>query len=138
MTVARRIAGAAAWVGAIARGIWRARCRITLAVVAVCVLFAGYFYVDYWYRDSAENFFNDPVRQFKSGSTGGDRLAGIPVGIFKALPALCRDYLPRRADGQAGEGWQALGFIYEAGMDRPIGTSKRRSLGFDRIGLNCA
>ena len=26
-----------------------------------------------------------------------------------------------------GEGWQSLGFIFEAGMDRPVGTSKRRT-----------
>src|SRR5262249_2135888 len=52
-------------------------------------------------------------------------------GIFKALPVLCRDHLP-------GDGWQSLGFLYEDGADRPIGTSLRHSLGFDRISLNCA
>lgn len=118
--------------------LWRARGRIALGVIAACLLFGAYLYVNYWYRDSAETFFDDPVRQFKYGSTGGERLAGIPVGIFNALPTLCRDYLPRRPDGLPGEGWQALGFVYEPGMDRPVGTSKRRSLGFDRIGLNCA
>src|SRR3954462_5739424 len=82
-------------------------------------------------RDEADEFFDDPVQQFKYGSTGGDRLAGIPSGIFKALPELCRDYLP-------GEGWQSLGFVFEEGMDGPIGTSKRHHLGFDRIGLNCS
>jgi hypothetical protein len=87
-------------------------------------------------RDEPEAFFgrrgvpDDPIKQLKYGSTGGDRLAGIPVGIFKALPELCRDYLP-------GDGWQSLGFIYEDGMDRPVGTSLRRSLGFERISLNC-
>ncbi len=118
--------------------LWRARRRVILLAVAACALFIGYLYIDYWYRDSAEAFFDDPVRQFKYGSTGGERLAGIPVGIFKALPELCRDYLPRQADGQPGQGWQALGFVYEPGMDRPVGTSLRRSLGFDRVALNCA
>lgn len=84
-----------------------------------------------WSLGGEAQHFDDPVEQFKYGSTGGDRLAGIPIGIFKALPALCRDYLP-------GEGWASLGFITEPGHDRPIGTSLRRSLGFDRVSLNCA
>ena len=77
------------------------------------------------------NLFDDPVKQFKYGSTGGDRLAGIPEGIFKALPQLCPEYLP-------GKGWESLGFVFEEGMDRPVGTSKRYTLGFERIALNCA
>src|SRR5215470_19281138 len=115
--------------------VWR-RLRATLLFVlsllglaaAACLAVGAYLYIDYWYIDEAETF-NDPVRQFEYGSTGGDRLAGIPVGIFNALPVLCQDYLPRQADGSPGQGWQALGFTYEPGMDRPIGTSKRRSLG---------
>jgi len=115
-----------------------ARCRITLIVAASIFLLGSYLYYDYWYEDSAETFYKDPARQFKYGSTGGERLAGIPYGIFKALPVLCRDYLPRRADGGPGQGWESLGFIYEPGMDRPIGTSLRRSFGFERVALNCA
>jgi len=119
----------AATLGRGLRSVWRARWRIVGAVAATVVVAAGYLYYDY-HRDEAETF-DDPVMQFKYGSTGGDRLAGIPVGIFKALPKLCRDYLP-------GEGWESLGFLYEKGMDRPVGTSMRRSLGFERISLNCA
>ena len=105
---------------------WRILGLSVLAVVAA----GAWLYYDY-YRDVAEEHFDDPVKQFKYGSTGGDRLAGIPAGIFMALPQLCREYLP-------GEGWQSLGFVFEPGMDRPAGTSKRHSLGFDRIALNCA
>ncbi|HZN31701.1 MAG TPA: hypothetical protein VFB88_20265, partial [Xanthobacteraceae bacterium] len=119
---------AAIWVAL--RACWRARWYI-LGIAAACIVVGvAYLFYDYRYRDEAEAF-PDPVQQFKYGSTGGDRLAGIPVGIFNALPKLCRDYLP-------GEGWQSLGFIYEPGMNRPVGTSKRRTFGFDRIGLNCA
>ena len=96
------------------------------AFVGVAVLLLSrpraYLYYDYSPRCRRRAFFDDPVKQFKYGSTGGDRLAGIPAGIFKALPQLCRDYLP-------GEGWQSLGFVFEPGMDRPVGTSKRRSWG---------
>ena len=110
--------------------VWRWRKPIFLAIVAAIFTAAGGIYYDYK-RDVAEAFFDDPQKHFKYGSTGGDRLIGIPIGIFNALPALCRDYLP-------GDGWASLGFIYEPGMDRPIGTSKRRSLGFERVSLNCA
>ena len=118
--------------------LWQWRCRLLLLGLAVVAVFGIYLYVDYWYRDKPEAFFDDGLKQFKYGSTGGERIAGIPVGIFKALPTLCRDYLPRKPDGTPGEGWEALGFLYEPGMDRPIGTSMRHSLGFDRISLNCA
>lgn len=115
--------------GTALRRIWLWRWRIVGAVVLLFVLVTAGLYYDYK-RDVAESF-DDPIKQFKYGSTGGDRLAGIPVGIFKALPTLCRDHLP-------GEGWQSLGFIFEEGMERPVGTSLRRSLGFDRVSLNCA
>lgn len=120
---ARRLAAALA-------ALWRARWRIAGLAAAVLVLVAAWAYARYS-RDEAEAFFDDPVEQFKYGSTGGDRLAGIPFGIWKALPELCADYLP-------GEGWESLGFVFEEGKERPIGTSKRRHLGFDRVFLNCA
>jgi hypothetical protein len=123
---------AAAWsaLSALFRLIWGARWPILGALVLVVVAAGAWLYYDY-HRDVAEEHFDDPVKQFKYGSTGGDRLAGIPEGIFMGLPQLCREYLP-------GEGWQSLGFVFEPGMDRPAGTSKRHSLGFDRIALNCA
>ena len=106
------------------------RGRVVLLAVLLVALAAAYLYADYS-RDTPETFYDDPVRQFKYGSTGGDRLAGIPEGIFKALPQLCPEYLP-------GKGWESLGFVFEEGMDRPVGTSKRYNLGFERIALNCA
>ena len=118
--------------------LWQWRGRIALLCLAAVAAFGLYLYVDYWNRDRPQAFFDNGLQQFKYGSTGGERIAGIPAGIFKALPTLCRDYLPRNADGSPGEGWQALGFTYEPGMDRPVGTSMRHSLGFDRIALNCA
>ncbi|MDT7950846.1 MAG: hypothetical protein RQ966_05010 [Acetobacteraceae bacterium] len=110
--------------------------RLLTAVAAVLALLVGgaliagiVLYRDY--RADVPQHFANAVEQFKYGSTGGDRLAGIPIGLFKALPELCRDYLP-------GEGWESLGFIVEPGHDRPVGTSLRRTLGFDRVSLNCA
>src|SRR5271165_6484826 len=68
---------------------------------------------------------------FKYGSTGGERSSGIPYSIWMALPELFPRYLP-------GKGLQSLGFLYEPGRDLPIGVSKRKVMGIDRVFLNCA
>lgn len=110
--------------------LWRGRWRLAALVALICIAGGIWIAVDFS-RNKAEAFYDDPIKHFKYGSTGGDQLVGIPVGIFKALPQLCREHLP-------GEGWQSLGFLFEEGMERPIGTSLRRSLGFERVSLNCA
>lgn len=122
------------------RTVLRRLWQICGAIVGVAILLTtiavGFAYFEFSDGNPDAYFDNpnqpdDPVKQFKYGSTGGELIAGLPVGIFKALPAICPDYLP-------GPGWESLGFIYEKGMDRPIGTSRKRSIGFDRIALNCA
>ncbi len=101
---------------------------------------------------------------FKYGSTGGEVNLGFPYWIWQAAPLLCPDYLPAdrlapdyRArvaahaarDGAAErlalsrEGYKSLGLIYEKGLDGrdkdlPVGVSKRRNFGLDRVFLNCA
>jgi mono/diheme cytochrome c family protein len=73
----------------------------------------------------------DPVAHFKYGSTGGERASGIPYEIWQVLPTLCSDKLP-------GRGYESLGFLYEKGSDLPIGVSRRRVQGVERVFLNCA
>jgi Cytochrome c len=107
------------------------RRRYVVGLLAAGIFVAAAYAITEFRRDEAQTFFDDPIKHFKYGSTGGDRLAGLPIGLFKALPVLCRDYLP-------SDGWQSLGFVFEEGMDRPVGTSERYSLGFDRVALNCA
>jgi len=68
---------------------------------------------------------------FKYGSTGGERTSGFPYWIFAVLPEICPQYLP-------GNGYQSLGLIFEEGKELPIGMSKRRVTGLDRVFLNCA
>ena len=76
---------------------------------------------------------------FKYGSIGSEPGGSLfaPVGgalppywIFKSLPSVCSDKLPN--------GYATFGFIAEAGKDLPIGVSRRRRLGLDEVGLNCA
>ena len=73
----------------------------------------------------------DPVEHFKYGSTGGERNMGFPYWLWQVLPEVCPDLLP-------GKGYESLGFIFEPGRDLPVGMSKRRHMGIDRVFLNCA
>ena len=77
-----------------------------------------------------------PIEHFKYGSTGGEHEMGFPYWIWRALPEVCPKYLP-------GKGYRSLGMVYEKnpdGSDRdlPVGTSKRRYQGIDRVFVNCA
>jgi hypothetical protein len=76
---------------------------------------------------------------FKYGSIGsepgGNLLAPVggalpPYWVFTALPSVCKEKLPR--------GYATFGLISEEGKDLPIGISRRRRLGIDQVGLNCA
>ena len=72
---------------------------------------------------------------FKYGSVGSDNLRrGLPYWIWKVLPDMFPDSLPQ--NGRTG--YKALGLNVEPGQDRPIGFSKRRVLGMDIVGVNCA
>jgi hypothetical protein len=79
------------------------------------------------------------TEHFKYGSIGSEPggpllspVGGVlpPYWVFRVLPAICPDKLPG--------GYASLGFIYEPGRDLPIGVSRRRRLGVDQVGLNCA
>jgi mono/diheme cytochrome c family protein len=64
---------------------------------------------------------------FKYGSVGTDNMRrGIPYWIWKVLP----DMFPDR--------YKEIGLNMESGKDLPIGFSKRRILGLDNVGVNCA
>jgi len=75
----------------------------------------------------------DILDHFKYGSIGSEATAGIPYDIFLVLPEVFPDLLP---EGR-GEGWERVGFIYEPGRVRPIGTSYRQRP-YGSVGLNCA
>jgi mono/diheme cytochrome c family protein len=53
-----------------------------------------------------------------------------PYEVFKALPAICSEKLPG--------GYASVGLIVEPGHDLPVGVSRRRRLGLDQVGFNCA
>lgn len=109
---------------------WKRRFFILLALVllptgAVVTYLAARFLPD------EPVVYADPLEHFKYGSTGGERESGFPYWIWQVLPTVCAKYLP-------GQGYASLGMIFEPGKDLPIGVSKRRNMGIDRVFLNCA
>ena len=135
---------------------------ITLSVILILAYAAQRFLPEHTAR------FDTMEEHFKYGSTGGDRLTGIPYWMWQAMPLVCSDTLndiagdrlaadfkqrvrqyepgetaqaERRALSR--EGFRAFGFLYENNSDGterdlPIGMSKRHSLGMDRVYLNCS
>ena len=107
-----------------------------LAIVGVVFLSAVYLAVRFT-RDTPVEYADDELH-FKYGSTGGERLTGIPYWFWVALPELFPEYLP---DHKAGRGFSSFGMIYEKGGDPyelPVGVSMRNVRGIDMVYLNCA
>jgi Cytochrome c len=114
----------------------RKKCCLLLLVVAallglMVVIVAARFAVD-----SPVDYANIE-EHFKYGSTGGEREAGFPFWIWKAIPQVCGDKL-QAGKHYPGQELKALGFIYEGDNALPVGMSTRRHMGVDRVFLNCA
>jgi mono/diheme cytochrome c family protein len=117
------------------RADWRGRfIALVIAVLVVPLFVVGYLFARFGGDVPVD--YSDPVEHFKYGSTGGEHESGFPYWIWQALPQVCAEHLP-------GKGYASLGLIYENGpdgrpRDLPVGTSKRRYQGIDRVFLNCA
>jgi mono/diheme cytochrome c family protein len=83
--------------------------------------------------------YEEITEHFKYGSIGSEPgvsllqpVGGVlpPYSVFTALPSICPEKLPG--------GYASLGFVFERGHDLPIGISRRRRIGIDHVGLNCA
>lgn len=142
---------------------WKFLSTVTTIAVLMVVLYAAFRFLPE--RAVTYDTIED---HFKYGSTRGDLVLGFPYWIWQAMPLVCAhslkevagdrlalDYLPRLSNYMSGEGgpaerrklsregYKALGFLYEMGAngeerDLPVGTSQRRSLGLDRVFINCA
>jgi hypothetical protein len=110
----------------------------TVAALAVVVLIVV-LWLTISLRTDRPVIYADIAEHFKYGSIGSEPGGSIlqPIGgvlppywVFRALPSICSDRLPG--------GYGSLGFVFEPGKDLPIGVSRRRRLGIDQVGLNCA
>ena len=68
-----------------------------------------------------------------TGSIGTEERVGLPYWIWKVLPTVFEDKLPKRP----GVGWERIGFLVDEKHARPMGTSYTPGR-VARVGLNCA
>ena len=106
------------WIGGFLIGV--------VAVVAVVGLTAWYAVL----REVPQRF-DSQEEAFKYGSIGNEANEGFPYLIWLVLPRMFPEYLPRPG------GYEVFGLIYEPGHVDPVGMSKK-TIGFERIGINCA
>jgi hypothetical protein len=124
-------------VGSLLRAIPRRVWPWLSAAVVLIVLLGAWVAVSI--RIDAPAVYEDAEEHFKYGSIGSEPGVSLlqPVGgvlppywVFRALPAIC----PDRIRG----GYESFGFTVEPGHELPIGVSRRRRIGVDHVGMNCA
>jgi mono/diheme cytochrome c family protein len=109
-----------------------------LAAIIVAVT-SGLYLLERFTRDCPVDYPNE-VTFFERGSTGGERMDGIPYWIWIALPEIFSDRMP---DHRSDQGYAGFGMIYEP-QDKgnpyalPLGMSRRNVRGLDVVYLNCA
>ncbi|MGC2300235.1 MAG: hypothetical protein WA476_15610, partial [Acidobacteriaceae bacterium] len=118
---------------------WQHRFRnMVLLLLLLIAIFLVMYLLHYFLVDRAVAY-TDIREHYKYGSIGSETGGTVftPVGgvlppylIFKTLPAICPEKLPG--------GYASLGLIFEPGHELPIGVSRRRRLGLDQVGVNCA
>jgi len=117
---------------------WRQRFWTLLAIVLGVPILVGLLLAVRFLPDRPVTYASIEDH-FKYGSTGGERNAGFPLWVWKALPVVFADKLPQNG----APGYEAFGMIYEddeRGRRRelPVGVMRRRNLGLDRVFVNCA
>lgn len=110
---------------------WRNPFKLGLSAAAIGLLVAAVWLIGRFTRDVPVDY-DDMREHFKYGSIGSETASGLPYWIWKVLPEMFPEKFPGRA------GYASFGFLYEEGRDLPIGVSRRRSQGIDRVWLNCA
>jgi mono/diheme cytochrome c family protein len=107
--------------------------KLALIVTLVLLAVASIFLIVRFTRDIPVAY-DDSGEHFKYGSIGSETASGLPYWIWKILPEMFPEKLP--PSNKSGYG--SFGFLYEEGRELPIGVSRRRSEGIDRVWLNCA
>ncbi len=118
---------------------YEARFRRTLLLIALLIVALIIGYLVWKVNADRPVSYLNITEHFKYGSIGSEPggpllnpVGGVlpPYWVFRVLPAICPDKMPG--------GYASLGLIYEPGKDLPIGISRRRRLGMDQVGVNCA
>jgi mono/diheme cytochrome c family protein len=115
---------------------WRRRFYILLAIVVGIPLLIGIALAVRFLPNRPVTYANIEDH-FKYGSTGG-YANGFPYWIWKAMPVVFKNRLPKYYPYAPGREYEAFGLIYEPGHDLPIGIQKGRNMGIDRVFLTCS
>jgi hypothetical protein len=113
------------------------RKRILIIVIGAVLVVGGIGAVwarSFMNRNRVPVAYPDIVEHFKYGSIGTEKRLGVPAPLFDLFPVMFADLLPK---DRPGEGYEKLGFLYEPGHKRPIGTTLRE-MPVPLVGLNCA
>src|ERR1043166_9328230 len=102
-------------------GYWHRRYSVLLAIVIGIPLLIAVWAALRFLPNRAVTYANIE-EHFKYGSTGGYQSSGFPYWIWKALPVVFKDKLPKTG----GEGYESFGMGEEKNAD---GTKKDVSLG---------
>src|SRR5689334_763188 len=115
----------------------RRKKKILLVVLGSLLVLGGIGAVwatSFLHRNRVPVAYPDIVEHFKYGSIGTEARLGVPAPLFDLFPVMFADLLPK---DRPGIGYEKLGFLYEVGHKRPIGTTVRE-MPVPLVGLNCA
>lgn len=107
---------------------WRALLVLLIALVVLAVT-AWLLLL----RPVAQPATNDPARLFNHGSIGNEETQGLPYWIWRVMPAVFPDLLPRGRDG-----YGSIGMFWAQGDEVPIGFSVMTLGVIPRVAPNCA
>jgi mono/diheme cytochrome c family protein len=107
---------------------------IATAVILVIGVIGAVWARSFMRRNRVPVVYANILEHFKYGSIGTEARLGVPAALFDVFPVMFADLLP---SDRPGEGYEKLGFLYEPGHKRPIGTT-RREMPIELVGLNCA
>ena len=107
--------------------------RLIFKLVVILVVIGGIAGFLAWYHlfREVKTSFDTAEKTFKYGSIGNEQTDGIPYWIWLVLPRIFPEKLP------GSGGYASLGLVWEEGNEMPVGLSKK-TIGFDRVALNCA
>lgn len=120
------------------QGYWHRRYSVLLAIIIGIPLLIAVWAALRFLPNRAVTYANIE-EHFKYGSTGGYESSGFPYWIWKALPVVFKDKLPK----SGGAGYESFGMFYEKNADGtmkdlPVGVQRGHNTGIDRVFVNCA
>ena len=106
--------------------------RVAIVLVIIAIPAGAFVWYNFFRQvPQPEWITSDPEQNFLHGSIGSESQGGLPYWIVVVLPRIFDDLLPGPG------GYASLGLPWKEGDELPAGFSKK-TVGFDRVGFNCA